>query len=65
MEVVGDVFIAFNRYIVVANFLPHVDGPRPWAERSAPVHQRMKSQRSVVMAIPTVISALNASSDVR
>jgi hypothetical protein len=33
--------------------------------RSAPVHQRLKPQRSAVAAISTATSALNASSDVR
>ena len=35
MEVVEFVFIALNHHIVVANFLLHTDGPRPWVGRSA------------------------------
>jgi hypothetical protein len=31
MEVVGDVFIASNHFLVVASFLPTVDGLRPWS----------------------------------
>jgi hypothetical protein len=53
MEVVGVVFIAPNHFLVVAPFLPTADGPRPWSGRSAPAHQRLKSQRSAVMAIST------------
>jgi hypothetical protein len=34
-------------------FLPTVDGLRPWSGRSAPAHQRLKSQRSAVTAIST------------
>jgi hypothetical protein len=64
MEVVGVVFIATNHFLVVAPFLPTVDGLRPWFGRSAPVHQRLKSQRSAVTAISTATSAFNASSDV-
>jgi hypothetical protein len=55
MEVVGVVFIAPNHFLVVAPFLPTADGPRPWSGRSAPAHQRLKSQRSAVTAIPTAI----------
>jgi hypothetical protein len=65
MEVVELVFIATNHFLVVAFSLVTADGPRPWSRRSAPVHQRLKSQRSAVTAISTAISALNASSDVR
>jgi hypothetical protein len=55
MEVVGVVFIAPNHFLVVALILPTVDGPRPWSGRSAPAHQRLKSQRSAVTAISTAI----------
>jgi hypothetical protein len=65
MEVVGVVFIAPSHFLAVAPFLPTADGPRPWSGRSAPTHQRLKSQRSAVTAISTAIYALNASSDVR
>jgi hypothetical protein len=58
MEVVGVVFIATNHFLVVAPFLPTADGPRPWSERSAPAHQRLKSQRSAVTAISTTIEHL-------
>jgi hypothetical protein len=58
MEVVGIVFIAPNHFLVVAPFLPTVDGPRPWSGRSAPAHQRLKSQRSAVTAISTAIKHL-------
>jgi hypothetical protein len=34
MEVVGVVFIAPNHFLVVAPFLPTVDGPHPWFGRS-------------------------------
>jgi hypothetical protein len=51
MEVVGVVFIAPNHFLVVAPFLPTADGPRPWSGRSAPAHQRLKSQRTAVTAI--------------
>jgi hypothetical protein len=61
MEVVGVVFIATNHFLVVASFLPIADSPCPWSGRSAPTHERLKSQRSAV----TTISALNVSSDVR
>jgi hypothetical protein len=37
--------------LVVALVLPTADGPRPWSRRSASAHQRLKSQRSAVMAI--------------
>jgi hypothetical protein len=55
---VGVVFIAPNHFLAVAPFLPTVDGPRPWSGRSAPAHQRLKSQRSVVTAISTAIKHL-------
>jgi hypothetical protein len=40
------------------SFLPTADGPRPWSERFAPAHQRLKSQRSAVTAISTAIEHL-------
>jgi hypothetical protein len=55
MEVVGVVFIASNHFLVVAPFLPIADGPRSWSGRSAPAHQRLKSQRSAVTAISMTI----------
>jgi hypothetical protein len=55
MEVVGVVFIASNHFLAVAPFLPITDGPCSWSGRSAPAHQRLKSQRSAVMAISTTI----------
>jgi hypothetical protein len=55
MEVVGVVFIATNHFLAVAPILPTADGPRPWSGRSAPAHQRLKSQRSAVMAISTTM----------
>jgi hypothetical protein len=55
MEVVGAVFIASNYFLVVAPFLPTADGLCPLSGRSAPAHQRLKSQRSVVIAILTTI----------
>jgi hypothetical protein len=58
MEVVGVVFIAPNHFLAVAPFLSTADGPRPWSGRSAPAHQRLKSQRSVVTAISTAIKHL-------
>jgi hypothetical protein len=58
MEVVGVVFIAPDHFLVVAPFLPTVDGPRLWSGRSAPAHQRLKYQRSVVTAISTAIMHL-------
>jgi hypothetical protein len=42
-----------NHFLAVAPFLPTADGPRPWSGRSTPVHQRLKLQRSAVMAIST------------
>jgi hypothetical protein len=65
MEVVGVVFIATNHYLAIAHFLPTTDSPCSWSRLSAPAHQRLKSQRSIVTAISMAISALNASSDVR
>jgi hypothetical protein len=61
MEVVGVVFIALNHHITVVTFLPHADGPRPWAGRSAPAHQRLETQQSTVTTISMVMSALNES----
>jgi hypothetical protein len=55
MEVVGVVFIATNHFLAVAKVLPPVAGPRSWPERSAPAHQWLKSQRSVVTVISTTI----------
>jgi hypothetical protein len=49
------VFKASNHFLGVAPFLPTADGPRSWSGRSAPAHQRLKSQRSVVTAISTTI----------
>jgi hypothetical protein len=51
MEVVGVVFIAINHFLAVAPILPTADGPRPWSGRSAPAHQRLKTQWSAVTAI--------------
>jgi hypothetical protein len=51
MEVVGVVFIAPNHFLAVAPILPTADGPHPWSGRSAPTHQRLKSQRSAVTSI--------------
>jgi hypothetical protein len=65
MEVVGVVFIDTNHFLVVAHFLPTMDGPRSTPGRSTPAHQRLKSQQSAVTAISTDISALNMSSYVR
>jgi hypothetical protein len=56
MGVVG--VLATNHFLAVASFLPTADGPRPWPERSAPAHQRLKSQRSAVTAISTAIEHL-------
>jgi hypothetical protein len=58
MEVVGVVFIASNHFLAVAPILPTADGMRPWSGRSAPAHQWLKSQRSVVMAISMAIEHL-------
>jgi hypothetical protein len=65
MEVVGVVFIDINHFLIIAHFLPTMNGPRSWSGRSAPPYQRLKSQRLAVTAISTAISALNASLDVR
>jgi hypothetical protein len=65
MEVVGVVFIATNYFLVVASFLPTADDSCPWSGRSAPAHQRLKSEPSAVTAISMATSALNVSSDVR
>jgi hypothetical protein len=56
--VVGVVFIASNHFLAVAPILPTADGPRPWPGRSAPAHQRLKSQRPVVTAISMAIEHL-------
>jgi hypothetical protein len=58
MEVVGVVFIAANHFITVAPILLSADGPRSWSGRSAPAHQRLKSQRSALTAISTDIQHL-------
>jgi hypothetical protein len=55
MEVVGVVFIASNHFLAVAPFLSSVDGPRSWSGRSAPAHQRLKSQLSAVTTISMAI----------
>jgi hypothetical protein len=55
MEVVGVAFIASNHFLAVAPFLPTADGPRPWSGRSAPSHQRLKSQRSAITSISMTI----------
>jgi hypothetical protein len=47
-----------NHFLAVALILPTVDDPRPWSGRSAPAHQRLKSQRSAVTAISTAIMHL-------
>jgi hypothetical protein len=52
------VFLASNHFLGVAPFLPTADGPRPWSGRSASAHQRLKSQRSAIMAISTAIEHL-------
>jgi hypothetical protein len=65
MEVVGVVFIATNHFLDVAPFLSTADGPRPWSGRSAPTHQRLKSQWSTIMAISMATGAFNVSLDVR
>jgi hypothetical protein len=56
--VVGVVFIATNHFLSVASILSTADSPRPWSGRSAPAHQRLKSQRSAVTAISTAIMHL-------
>jgi hypothetical protein len=55
MEEVGVVFIAPNHFLAIAPFLPTADGPRSWSGRSAPAHQRLKTQRTAVTAISTAI----------
>jgi hypothetical protein len=55
MEVVGVVFIASNHFLAIAPFLPTANGLRPLSGRSAPAHQRLKSQRSAVTTISTAI----------
>jgi hypothetical protein len=55
MEVLGVVLIATNHFLAIAPFLPTADYPRPWSGRSAPAHQRLKSQRSAVTAISMTI----------
>jgi hypothetical protein len=55
MEAVGVVFIASNHFLAFAPFLPIADSPPSWSGRSAPAHQRLKSQRSTVTAISTAI----------
>jgi hypothetical protein len=44
-----------NHFLAVAPILPIEDSPRPWPRRSAPAHQRLKSQWSAVTAISTTI----------
>jgi hypothetical protein len=58
MEVVGVVFITPNHFLAVTPFLSIADSPRPWSRRSAPAHQRLKSQRSAVTAISMAIKHL-------
>jgi hypothetical protein len=53
--VAGVVFIAFDHFLVVATFMATADVSRSWSGRSAPAHQRLKSQRSAVTAISTPI----------
>jgi hypothetical protein len=55
MEVVGVVFIASNHFLAIAPFLSTADDPHSWSGRSAPAHQRLKSQWSAVTAISTTI----------
>jgi hypothetical protein len=55
MEVVEVVFIALNHFLAVAPILLTADGLRPWSGRSAPAHQRLKTQRSAVTAISMAI----------
>jgi hypothetical protein len=55
MEVVGVVFIATNHFLVIASFLPTTDSLHPSSGRSAPAHQRLKSQMSAVTIISTDI----------
>jgi hypothetical protein len=63
MEMVGVVFIATNYFIAVASFLSAADDLRPWSGWSASAHQRLKLQRSAVIAISTTI--VHASLDFR
>jgi hypothetical protein len=58
MEVVGVVFIATNHFLAVAL----VQSTRM---ARATAHQRLKSQRSAVMAISTATGAFNVWSDIR
>jgi hypothetical protein len=58
MEVVGVVFIATNHFLDAALVFAN-------RGRSAPAHQRLKSQQSAVTTISTATSALNVLSDVR
>jgi hypothetical protein len=62
MEVVGVVFITANHFLVVASFAATRDGPCSFFRRFAPVYQRLDMQRSALMTISMVISALNVSS---
>jgi hypothetical protein len=55
MEVVGVVFIATNHFLAVAPSLPTADGTRPGPDGPPPAYQRLKTQRSAVMAISTAI----------
>jgi hypothetical protein len=55
MEVVGVVFIATNHFLAVAPSLPTADGPNLGPDGPPPAHQRLKTQRSAVTAISTVI----------
>jgi hypothetical protein len=58
MEVIGGVFVASNHFLAVVSILPIADGLRSWSGRSAPAHQRLKSQRSAVTVISTDIEHL-------
>jgi hypothetical protein len=44
MEVVGVVFTATNHFLVIATFLPHVDGSRSWSGWSASTRSTARSQ---------------------
>jgi hypothetical protein len=55
MKAVWIVFIASNHFLAIAPFLQTADGSRSWSGRSALAHQRLKSQRSTVTAISTII----------
>jgi hypothetical protein len=48
---VGVVFIAPNHFLAVVSFLPTANGLCPLPGRSAPAHQRLKTQQSAVTAI--------------